>query len=949
MLQARAAWRLLHGPDSSQEPVAIMLPKLERRELPVNSPEAKAAAAAAAAARLERAEAAAQAAALRAASLAGASGLPYRPPEGLTVDLSGVDVADLSELERQVEVVRRAQEARQAAAAAAAAAAQAAAGSGQLPPPAETPPTVLPLVALFGEGYQARGPSAATPPKSWLLKAKDLKAGLQGKLVQTLWPDEGQWWPAVVLHVSLADKSLTLLYETGDEEEVQFPLMVQAAEVAWLLGPSGAATPRAAVHSPSPNRTSPQQQQQGGTPPSSGRRQPSAGRPKSPQHGSTASAPAAEPAPAAAQQAEQQVQHPRAASGEAGLSGSLGEPAGGPVQHGWPPLGEAMDLDGDVRGSSPQLLGDSGPVGTSSEGTGALLPPLSVGGAHGFGSSTRLGGHRGSELLLVDNPAFGGLGMLPSMHLDSPAEPPQQQAVAAEQERQKQEDEEEQQPQQEEPPPPQQEQTQQQQEQPQPVAADQQEELAAAAEQEQRDPAQHSDGQQQEQLGEQQADGEGPDAGSQQPVERKEQHPEAQQQGQATAAPPQPQPEEHTAAPPELEHQAELQAAEQQLPPQSQPSQQQPGSQLGSEHAATTEQQAAEGRTEAEHQPTPVESPALVPPLQQSVPPEQQTSTGPAEPARCCADGQCSKHGDTPCLPDAKAGKEAEAAQAAEDDPAGQVGSDAPDSAGAEQADSPTAAGQAAAGVPAPAAEEETEAPQAATPPAAQQEAPQPPAAAAPAAAVGEAQEQPAQLSAVELAQQEDAVQEAAGGPAGQSPPLQQQAEEPDGQPPPPPAPEEQPPPAPPQEKPPSPPADSQQGAAEQPGPAPEQPEPAAEQPGSPAEQPGPAGELAPAHSDDSPADQLPPPLAAAAAQPPEGFRLASAWELLELGEGAAGQPLAVATLPSGGWQLALVRQCSAAHGLLQVQFEHEGMLLMAQEEGATFLLSVPLNGSPPS
>lgn len=92
MLQARAAWRLLHGPDSSQEPVAIMLPKLERRELPVNSPEAKAAAAAAAAARLERAEAAAQAAALRAASLAGASGLPYRPPEGLTVDLSGVDV-----------------------------------------------------------------------------------------------------------------------------------------------------------------------------------------------------------------------------------------------------------------------------------------------------------------------------------------------------------------------------------------------------------------------------------------------------------------------------------------------------------------------------------------------------------------------------------------------------------------------------------------------------------------------------------------------------------------------------------------------------------------------------------------------------------------------------------------------------------------------------------------
>jgi hypothetical protein len=61
------------------------------------------------------------------------------------------------------------------------------------------------------------------------------------------------------------------------------------------------------------------------------------------------------------------------------------------------------------------------------------------------------------------------------------------------------------------------------------------------------------------------------------------------------------------------------------------------------------------------------------------------------------------------------------------------------------------------------------------------------------------------------------------------------------------------------------------------------------------------------------------------------------------------GCPLAVATLSSGGWQSARVRQCSATHGLLQVQFEQEGMLLIAQEEGTTFLLSVPANGSPPS
>ena len=92
MSRARAAWRLLHGPDGSQEPVALMLPKLVRQVPAPGSAEAAAAAAAAAAARLEQAEAAAQAAVLRAASLAAASGLPYRPPEGLNISLAGIPV-----------------------------------------------------------------------------------------------------------------------------------------------------------------------------------------------------------------------------------------------------------------------------------------------------------------------------------------------------------------------------------------------------------------------------------------------------------------------------------------------------------------------------------------------------------------------------------------------------------------------------------------------------------------------------------------------------------------------------------------------------------------------------------------------------------------------------------------------------------------------------------------
>lgn len=41
-----------------------------------------------------------------------------------------------------------------------------------------------PDLTRFGEGYQPQGPSTATPPKAWLLKAKDMKQGLQGKLVQ---------------------------------------------------------------------------------------------------------------------------------------------------------------------------------------------------------------------------------------------------------------------------------------------------------------------------------------------------------------------------------------------------------------------------------------------------------------------------------------------------------------------------------------------------------------------------------------------------------------------------------------------------------------------------------------------------------------------------------------------------------------------------------------------
>lgn len=53
--------------------------------------------------------------------------------------------------------------------------------------PAPGLPAPVPDLAAFGEGYQPRGASATAPPKSWLLKARDLRPWLQGALVQVRW------------------------------------------------------------------------------------------------------------------------------------------------------------------------------------------------------------------------------------------------------------------------------------------------------------------------------------------------------------------------------------------------------------------------------------------------------------------------------------------------------------------------------------------------------------------------------------------------------------------------------------------------------------------------------------------------------------------------------------------------------------------------------------------
>lgn len=90
MRRARAAWRLLHHPDSpafpGEEPAVLWLPRLEQRAAqPAHSP-----AVAAATARVQRAEASARTAAVYAASLAAAAGLPFRLPDQVQLQVGTV-------------------------------------------------------------------------------------------------------------------------------------------------------------------------------------------------------------------------------------------------------------------------------------------------------------------------------------------------------------------------------------------------------------------------------------------------------------------------------------------------------------------------------------------------------------------------------------------------------------------------------------------------------------------------------------------------------------------------------------------------------------------------------------------------------------------------------------------------------------------------------------------
>ncbi|KAL3139922.1 hypothetical protein ABBQ38_004212 [Trebouxia sp. C0009 RCD-2024] len=72
------------------------------------------------------------------------------------------------------------------------------------------------------------------PPRQMLLRMRDVQAQLQDKWLQLYWPDDSRWWPAQVTHVNPKRHRALLLYETGEEEDLDLGKMVRESEVAWL-------------------------------------------------------------------------------------------------------------------------------------------------------------------------------------------------------------------------------------------------------------------------------------------------------------------------------------------------------------------------------------------------------------------------------------------------------------------------------------------------------------------------------------------------------------------------------------------------------------------------------------------------------------------------------------------------------------------------------------------
>ncbi|KAK2078530.1 hypothetical protein QBZ16_003370 [Prototheca wickerhamii] len=249
------AWRRPWHARGEADMVEVLMPRLVRREArrrtlvaaePAGLPGERDAAL-----RLQRAQSKVHASLQRAAKLCAAAGEEFVAPEGLDpalveglrfqrVDAAAIEAAAAEVVAAQAARASAEREATDAVAPPAAARRRRRARRRRArPAPAGVD------AALFPPGYAFRGPSSATPAKSQILKRRDINARLRGQTVQLRWPDDGLWYPAVVLAVNPPAGTAELYYETGDRELLDIAVLVHAGEVAWTHVPAEARPPLA--------------------------------------------------------------------------------------------------------------------------------------------------------------------------------------------------------------------------------------------------------------------------------------------------------------------------------------------------------------------------------------------------------------------------------------------------------------------------------------------------------------------------------------------------------------------------------------------------------------------------------------------------------------------------------------------------------------------------------
>ncbi|GMH32955.1 hypothetical protein BSKO_00789 [Bryopsis sp. KO-2023] len=80
-----------------------------------------------------------------------------------------------------------------------------------------------------------RGRRAPREERRFLRKS-EFSPSLIGRQLQVFWPPDKTWWTVAIRDIQLETNTATLLYDTGETEEVDFKKLIDSREVAWPVG-----------------------------------------------------------------------------------------------------------------------------------------------------------------------------------------------------------------------------------------------------------------------------------------------------------------------------------------------------------------------------------------------------------------------------------------------------------------------------------------------------------------------------------------------------------------------------------------------------------------------------------------------------------------------------------------------------------------------------------------